>query len=59
MFAGKLTWQVIKTCPMWISSIAHREHPQGGHIFQSAARGMLQGVKVHPPSTYVGIVKMI
>ena len=26
LFAGKLTWQVIKTCPMWISSIAHREH---------------------------------
>ena len=51
MFAGKLTWQVIKMCPMWISSIAHREHPYGGHIIQSAARGMLQGVKVHPSST--------
>ena len=50
MFAGKRTWQVIKTCPMWISSIAHREHSYGGHIFQSAAQGMLQGVKVHPPS---------
>ena len=26
LFAGKLKWQVIKMCPMWISSIAHREH---------------------------------
>ena len=27
MFAGKLTWQVIKMCLMWMSSIAHRELP--------------------------------
>ena len=27
MFAGKLTWQVINTCPMWMSFIPHREHP--------------------------------
>ena len=53
IFQGKLHNQDIKTCPTWMDSIDYKQHPKGGHHSKSAARGSLQGVKVHLSSTLV------